>query len=408
MDGAEEAFVAAAEGGWEAQPGLALVRLAQGDPQSASLLIRDALEHPSNVPSKELPPNTPLRRAPLLAAQVEIELALGNLPRAQDASSELAGVAATFGSKPLLAAASAARAQVSLAEGDARRAREAFEEAVRLWDEIDAPYETALARMGLANACRTEGHEDRARLELRSALAGFERVGAARRVAEARRALGTGDGDGGAHPYRTELDAVAETRPGAEDSFLREGDDWTVTFLDQTVRLADRKGLQYLARLLASPGLEIHVLDLAGGRAAPTAGSVDRANLAATSRSLGDAGPLLDPEAKEAYRRRLAEIEEDIDEAEAMGDAERAEQAVNEREFLARELARAVGLGGRDRRASSASERARASVTRAVRDAMARIHEHHPPLGEHLERTVRTGTYCVYLPDSRAAPRWRT
>ena len=119
---------------------------------------------------------------------------------------------------------------------------------------------------------------------------------------------------------------------------------------------------------------------------------------------MGDAGPLLDPAAKEAYRRRLDEIEEDIGEAEAMGDAERAAQAANERDFLVRELARAVGLGGRDRRASSVSERARASVTRAMRHAMARIHEHHPRLSEHLERTIRTGTYCVYLPDSRVAP----
>ena len=74
---------------------------------------------------------------------------------------------------------------------------------------------------------------------------------------------------------------------------------------------------------------------------------------------------MLDAQAKEAYRRRLAEIEEDIEEAQAMGDDERAAQAAAERDFLVRELARAVGLGGRDRRAGSASERARASVTRA-------------------------------------------
>ena len=94
-----------------------------------------------------------------------------------------------------------------------------------------------------------------------------------------------------------------------------------------------------------------------------------------------DAGVLLDAQAKEAYRRRLAEIEEDIEEAQAMGDDERAAQAGAERDFLVRELARAVGLGGRDRRAGSASERARASVTRAIRQAMARIRAHHPAAG---------------------------
>ena len=116
---------------------------------------------------------------------------------------------------------------------------------------------------------------------------------------------------------------------------------------------------------------------------------------------------MLDAQAKEAYRRRLAEIEEDIEEAQAMGDDERAAQADGERDFLVRELARAVGLGGRDRRVGSASERARASVTRAIRQAMARIREHHPTLGEHLDRAIRTGTYCAYLPDPRVPPIWK-
>jgi hypothetical protein len=116
---------------------------------------------------------------------------------------------------------------------------------------------------------------------------------------------------------------------------------------------------------------------------------------------------LIDAQAKEAYRRRLTEIEEDIEEARALGDDERAAQAAAERDFLVRELARAVGLGGRDRRAGSASERARASVTRAVRHGMARIRGYHPTLGEHLDRTIRTGTYCAYLPDPRSSAPWK-
>ena len=112
---------------------------------------------------------------------------------------------------------------------------------------------------------------------------------------------------------------------------------------------------------------------------------------------------MLDARAKNAYRRRLAEIDDDIDEARATGDTQRAAQADTERDFLVRELSRAVGLGGRDRRAASASERARVAVTRAVRQAMARIAEHHPQLGQHLSRTIRTGAYCAYLPDTRAA-----
>jgi hypothetical protein len=121
---------------------------------------------------------------------------------------------------------------------------------------------------------------------------------------------------------------------------------------------------------------------------------------------LGDAGEMLDERAKNAYRRRLAEIDDDIDEAHALGDADRAAQAETERDFLVRELARAYGLGGRDRRAASSSERARAGVTRAVRQSIARLGEHHPRLGEHLSRTVRTGTYCGYFPDPRTPVGW--
>jgi hypothetical protein len=115
---------------------------------------------------------------------------------------------------------------------------------------------------------------------------------------------------------------------------------------------------------------------------------------------------MLDARAKDAYRRRLAETEDDIEQARAFGDSERAAQADAERDFLVRELSRAVGLGGRDRRAASTSERARVSVTRALRQVIARIEEHHPELGEHLDGTIRTGTYCAYVPDPRTPAAW--
>ena len=127
-----------------------------------------------------------------------------------------------------------------------------------------------------------------------------------------------------------------------------------------------------------------------------------------SSRKLSsDAGEVLDRRAKEAYRRRLAEIECDLDEARQCGDAHRTEQAMAERRFLARELARAVGLGGRDRRVGSNAERARASVTLALRRAMGRLRSANPVLGMHLERAIRTGTFCVYLPDPRVPVDWR-
>ena len=173
-------------------------------------------------------------------------------------------------------------------------------------------------------------------------------------------------------------------------------------FEGRTLRIRDLKGMRYLARLLAHPGREFHVLDLVAAEN-PGHASGESSPAADVSRvALGDAGEMLDARAKSAYRRRLAEIEDDIEQARALGDTERAAQAESERNFLVRELSRAVGLGGRDRRAASASERARVAVTRAIRQAIARIQGHDRELGAHLDGAIRTGTYCAYAPDTRA------
>jgi tetratricopeptide (TPR) repeat protein len=157
IHGAEEALLAAQHAGWDPQPGLALVRLAQGDVPSAAAALRDALENPMQVRSKELPPNTELRRAPLLEAQVEIEVAAGELERARAAARELERVAGRFGSKALAASTALAYGRVRLAEGATADAERHFEEAARLWHEVGAPYEAAVARMGLADAHRARG-----------------------------------------------------------------------------------------------------------------------------------------------------------------------------------------------------------------------------------------------------------
>ena len=413
LEGAEEAFTRAHEAGWDPQPGLALLRLAQGDVATAAASIRDALEHPLDVPSKELPPNTELRRAPLLEAQVEIAVAAGDLERARWAADELSRIADSFESRALGASAALARGRVLLAEGQAVSARPEFEEALRIWNEISAPFETALARMGLAQATRAEGEEERALLEFRAARSTFERIGAVRQADRAAQACGDiarDDFDARKEMHATPAGGERLGERGsapAPSVFGREGDYWSIVFEGHTIRMRDLKGLRYLSRLLADPGREFHVMDLVvGERDAPASGSVPP-ELALRSSIPGDAGELLDARAKDAYRRRLAEIDEDIAEARAIGDAERATRADAERDFLVGELSRAVGLGGRDRRANSASERARASVTQAVRHAMARLREHNPDLGKHLDTTIRTGTYCVYLPDPRVPATWK-
>ena len=410
--GAEDAFRAAHDVGWDAQPGLALVHLARGEVTLAVESIRDALGNAVYVPSKELPPHTELRRAPLLEAQVEIEVAAGDLAQARAAADDLSRVATLFESKALGASAALAHGRVALAEGDTATARRELEEAVHLWSEIGAPYETAVAQMELAHALRAAGNEAGALLELQAARSAFERVGAVHKVAEADRARGDaastdvkGKGRAGSRPVPAVREAEAAKTTG-ENVFRREGDYWLVAYEGVVVRLRDVKGLRYLTRLLANPGRELHVLDLVAGERNGTADASPGLE-GGTAVLLGDAGSLLDATAKAAYRRRLAEIDEDIEEARGLGDGERGAQSEAERDFLVRELARAVGLGGRDRSAGSASERARASVTRAVRQAMARISEHHPALGEHFGRAIRTGTYCAYLPDPRAPVAWR-
>ena len=389
VEGAEQALLAAHGAGWDPQPGLALVRLAQGDVAAAADSIRDALERPQRVPSKELPPDTELRRAPLLEAQVEIELAAGEVDRAGAAADELELVAARFQSKALVAGAKLAQGRVRLAEGDAVNAERLCSEAARLWNEVGAPFEAAHARIGLAEALRAGGSAGQAALEHRTARALLDRIGATRTAQPGAQAEAAGGLD----------------EPAAVNSFHREGDYWSIVFEGRTVHMRDLKGMRYLARLLAHPGREFHVLDLVAAENEPA--PVERGETAGPSRSaLGDAGEMLDARAKDAYRRRLAEIEEDIEQARAFGDDERAAQADAERDFLVRELSHAVGLGGRDRRAASASERARVAVTRAIRKAIGQIGGHDPQLGEHLALAIHTGTSCAYVPDPRASPGW--
>jgi hypothetical protein len=119
-----------------------------------------------------------------------------------------------------------------------------------------------------------------------------------------------------------------------------------------------------------------------------------------------DAGELLDARAKAAYKARLGELAAELAEAQRFNDPGRAAAAAAERDFLVGELARAVGLGGRDRRAASHAERARLNVTRAIRAAMANLARAHPALGRHLAAIIRTGRYCSYTPDPRAPITW--
>ncbi|MFL5796774.1 MAG: ATP-binding protein [Actinomycetota bacterium] len=213
----------------------------------------------------------------------------------------------------------------------------------------------------------------------------------------------------GLHPKpgsRTRVVSSAPPEDARTAIFRREGEYWYIRFEGDEFRLRNSMGLHYLAELLARPGREVFALDLAAGREGVDRGSV-QPGLSA-SPDPGDAGEVLDREARLAYRRRIEDLQSEIESAEGWHDAERAARATEELDFLAAELASATGLGGRGRRVGSAAERARVNVTRAVRAAMTRIQEHSPALGEHLSRTIRTGTFCSYQPDPGFTPRWRS
>ena len=169
LAGAEEAFARAHELGLPSQPGLALLRLAQREPDAALQALRAAVaDERAGWP----------RRARLLAALVEVALAAGDLDTARQASRELDEIADRLDTPALDAAAATAGGALRLAEGDLPGALERLRAACATWQELRLPYETAQARMLYGTALRRAGSGEDAVLELRAALAAFERLGA--------------------------------------------------------------------------------------------------------------------------------------------------------------------------------------------------------------------------------------
>jgi hypothetical protein len=201
---------------------------------------------------------------------------------------------------------------------------------------------------------------------------------------------------------------LTQTNQISDRTFRREGEYWTISYEGRIVRIRHSKGLLYIAQLLANPGREFHVTDMVGfshgehwfvanGRAAD-----------GLPRGLhSDAGPALDTNSKSSYRERLRDLREELDEAISMGDSGKTAKVQEEIAFLSRELARAVGLGGRDRRMSSESERARLRVTNVIRSAIRKTAKQHPALGRYLSISLRTGSFCSFEPDGRLPGSWQ-
>jgi DNA-binding NarL/FixJ family response regulator len=165
---AAAAYREASRLGFEPQPGLPLLRLAQGRADAAQAAIRRLLIATSD----------PLRRARVLPAYAEILLAAGAAEEARDAARELAALAESFDSDILRAAAAHAEGAVALREGDARAALAALRRAFELWSRLEAPYEAARVRVRIAEAARSLGDAETAALELEAARSCFAELGA--------------------------------------------------------------------------------------------------------------------------------------------------------------------------------------------------------------------------------------
>jgi hypothetical protein len=321
----------------------------------------------------------------------------------------------------------AALAEACVLVGDARRAEHLYELLLPFGDRQALSYTQQFlgpVALRLAMLARVLGRLDEAERHasgaLERCLALGARPAAVRARVELARVLRTRDSTGDAAradaflaDARGEceelgLDALLErlelpSAAAGDEVFRREGEFWTIAYGGTLLRLRDIKGLRYIAALLASPGREIHVLELATastGRPRPTPES------GVPGRLPGGAGPALDARAKAAYRGRLEELAAELEEARGWGDPERAARIEVEIDALTGELASAVGLGGRDRETASPAERARVSVTKAIHTAVRSIRRESPELADHLAASIQTGRFCSYAPRGATSPRW--
>ncbi len=221
-------------------------------------------------------------------------------------------------------------------------------------------------------------HEEAARLRA-DALATYTRIGATwwrQRLEQWTPKLPAASSDSRMADRRMTL------RPGPAGT-------WLVGHAGTTTPVPARKGMAQVHLLLSRPGSSISALTLAGGSVAES-----------------DLGPRADATALAAYRRRLRQLDEALDAADATGNATSAEALAAERTALLAEVSAATGLGGRARRVGGSTERARVSVRKAIVAAIDTITTADPVVGRHLATHIRTGLICAYQPDPGQPSAW--
>lgn len=263
----------------------------------------------------------------------------------------------------------------ALAAGRVDSAVEHLREAVRDNRTLGHRPAAALSRWRLARALALRG------LAGDGAQADEERAGAEREAAEMGMRL-PADSARDVESVRVAVPA----RPQQPIRCRRVGRQWEITLDQRSVRVVDRRGVLYLAMLCASPGREIPAAELVAGPAL----------LKAAENAARSVQTVLDDVARRDFHHRLAVLGQEIDRSGA--DAERAERAKAERDWLLAELASNTGLGGRNREFANAEERARIAVGKAIRRALAYIESADPVIGRWLRDRVHTGVRCCYLP----------
>ena len=189
------------------------------------------------------------------------------------------------------------------------------------------------------------------------------------------------------------LGETSRVEPTQTATLRPEGGVWHVAFNGTSAHVPDMKGLWHLRELVSRPRAPVPALSFIS---APAEGPVP----------VGDAGPMLDREALRQYRKRLGDLDAELEDAEARHDLAGYAKRSSEREALLKELARATGLGGRPRRTGSPTERARLNVTRTIRHAITHLSTALPELAAHLDQSLTTGISCCYEPRTNIA--WTT
>ena len=200
--------------------------------------------------------------------------------------------------------------------------------------------------------------------------------------------------------------------------FRKTGDFWEVSYAGKTFHLRDTRGLHFISRLLREPGKEILARELAVisdsrsqgpmGNELPASAAVLEGELS-DSPNMGDTGEVsqvLDRSAIDAYKAHLKELSADRIEAEKEPNPAWLAQIEEETKFIERELRAGTGRGGKARNFALPRDKARSSGTHQIKAAIKKVSENNPDLGSHLDRTIKTGTYCSYQPDPTADIDW--